>query len=203
MKLYYAPAASSLAPHIVAREAGLSLEIEKVNVRGDHKTETGEDFYKINPKGYIPALKLDDGNILTECVALMQYLADQAPGKNLTPAAGSFQYYQLEEWLAFMNSEIHKSFGPLFNPAMPEAAKELARANLDRRFAYLDEHLAKNTYVMGDKYSIADSYLFAILGWPAYAGYDMAKFPNLQSFAARISQRPAVQAALRAEGLIS
>ena len=203
MKLYYIPAACSLASHIVALEAGLPLKIEKVDPAKGHKTETGEDFLKINPKGYVPTLKLDDGNILTECLAVLHYLADQAPEKALTPAAGSFASYKLEEWLAYISTEIHKSFGPLFTPTMPEAGKELARANLNKRFGYLNEHLAKNTYVMGDKFGIADAYLFTVLGWPAFVGFDLAPFPNLQEFAARIGQRPAVQAALREEGLIS
>ena len=202
MKLYYIPGACPLASHIVACEGGLPLEIERVDSKNGYKTETGEDYLKINPKGYVPALKLDNGEILTETLAVIQYLGDQAPDKGLTPAAGSFARYRLEEWLSFMNSEIQKSFGPLFKSAMPEASKEAARATLDQRFAYMNDHMAKNTFVMGDQYTIADPYLFTILGWPAYVGYDLTRFPHLQAFAARIAERPAVQKALREEGLL-
>ena len=201
MKLYYAPGACSLAPHIVAREAGLRLDLEKVDLsRG--KTEGGAAFADINPKGYVPALALDNGEVLTEVSALVQYLADQAPQAGLVPAAGSDERYRLLEWLGFISTEIHKGFGPLWNPQTPDAAKTIAKANLAKRFAYLDGRLARGPYLMGERFTVADAYLFTVANWTNFHGIDLKPYPNLQAFMERVGARPKVREALRAERLL-
>jgi glutathione S-transferase len=201
MKLYYAPGACSLAPHIVAREAGLRLDLEKVDL-GSGKTESGAAFAAINPKGYVPALALDNGEVLTEASALLQYLADQAAGAGLVPQAGAPERYRLLEWLGFISTEIHKGFGPLWNPKMPDAAKAIAKANLAKRLAYLDAHLARSPYLVGERFSIADAYLFTVTNWTNLHGIDLKPYANLAAYMQRVGARPKVQEALRAEGLL-
>jgi glutathione S-transferase len=201
MKLYYTPAACSLAPHIVAREAGLKLEIEKVDLAGK-KTETGADFSKINPKGYVPALGLDNGEVLTEVATLVQYLADQAPQSGLAPANGTMERYRLQEWLTFISTEIHKGFGPLWKPDTPAEIKEAAKANLAKRFAYLDQHLANRSFLAAERFSAADAYLFTVVNWTNFHNIDLAPYSNLKAYVQRVAARPAVQQAMQAEGLL-
>ncbi len=201
MKLYYAPGACSLAPHIVAREAGLRLDLEKVDL-GSGKTESGAAFAAINPKGYVPALALDNGEVLTEASALLQYLADQAAGAGLVPQAGTPERYRLLEWLGFISTEIHKGFGPLWNPQTPDAAKAIAKANLAKRFTYLDGRLARGPYLLGERFTAADAYLFTVVNWTNIHGIDLKPYPNLQAYIERVGARPKVREALLAEGLL-
>ena len=201
MKLYYAPGACSLAPHIVAREAGLRLDLEKVDLRTG-KTDGGAAFADVNPKGYVPALALDNGEVLTEVSALVQYLADQAPQAGLAAAGGSADHYRLLEWLGFISTEIHKGFGPLWNPQAPDAAKTMAKNHLAKRFAYLDQRLARGSYLTGERFTIADAYLFTVANWTKFHGIDLKPYPNLQAFLDRVAARPRVQEALQAEGLL-
>lgn len=201
MKLYYSPGACSLAPHIVAREAGIELVLDKVDIRGK-KTQDGLDFLAINPKGYVPALELDDGQLLTEGPAISQYLADQAPRSGLAPANGSIARYQLQALLGYINSELHKSYSPLFNPATGADVRAERMAYIARRYALIEDQLAAGPYLDGEAFSIADAYLFVVTRWAGMVKLDLAGFPNLQAFQARVAARPAVQAALRAEGLL-
>jgi glutathione S-transferase len=201
MKLYFSPGACSLSPHIVLLEAGLPFTTEKVNIR-KKLTAAGADYTAINPKGYVPALELDDGSVLTEGPAIVQYIADQAPDKQLVPAAGSAEHYQVLEWLNYIGTEIHKNYGPLFNPASPEDAKTAARALLARRFAFVAERLATRDYLVGGRFSVADAYLFTVTNWAAMVQLDLSAFPALQAYQARIAARPAVQQAMRDEGLL-
>lgn len=201
MKLYYSPGACSLSPHIVLREAGLSFEVEKVDLRSK-KTESGKDFNTINPKGYVPALQLDDGSILTEGPAIVQYLADKAPQSKLAPANGTMERYRLQELLNFISTELHKGFSPLFNPAYPEDAKKIVVENLARRFDHLSAYLEKGPYLTGEQFTVADAYLFTVLGWTAYVKIDLGKWPVLKAYHERVAGRPNVQAALKAEGLL-
>ena len=196
MKLYYAPGACSLSPHIVAAEAGLALDLEKVDLRV-HKTESGADFYAINPKGYVPALQLDDGEILTEGPAIVQYLADRNPGSGLIPAQGTARYRVLE-WLAFINGEIHKSFAPLFGKA-PEDQQAAAKAKIQKRFAYAATALGAKDYLTGPQFTVADAYLFVMLRWAQKM--DIAAPANLHHLFDRIKARPKVADVLKAEGL--
>ena len=200
MKLYYAPGACSLSPHIVAREAGLRLDLEKVDLRSG-KTETGAAFAEINPKGYVPALSLDNGEVLTEVSALVQYVADQAPQAALMPAAGTDERYRVLEWLGFISTEIHKGFGPLWNPGTPDSMKAATKDRLASRFAYLDEILAKQPYLMGETFTIADAYLFTVVNWTNFHAIDISSFKNLSAFMTRVAARPKVREALEAEGL--
>jgi glutathione S-transferase len=201
MKLYYSPGACSLSPHIVAREAGIAVELEKVDL-AQHKTASGDDYSKINPKGYVPALRLDDGSVLTEGPAIVQYLADQKPATKLAPAAGTIDRYRLQEWLNFIGTELHKNFGPLFNPATTDAGKEAAKATITKRIGYLNEQLAKKQFLLGDTFTAADAYAFTILNWANFVGMDLKAFPNVAAYSGRIAARPKVQEALRAEGLM-
>jgi len=201
MKLYYVPAACSLAPHIVAREAGLPITLEKVDL-SKQVTETGENYRAINPKGYVPAIALDDGSILTEAAAILQYLADQKPEASLAPANGSIERYRLIEWLTFISTEIHKGFGPLWNPALPDEVKSATKDRLATRFAYLDKALGKQPFLMGETFTIADAYLFTVVSWTNVHAIDISSFKNLSAFQARVAARPKVQEALAAEGLL-
>jgi glutathione S-transferase len=201
MKLYLAPGACSLSPHIVLCESGLKFDIEKVSL-SDKKTESGADYLTINPKGYVPALRLDSGDVLTEGPAIVQYLADQVPDKKLAPAAGSLERYRLVEWLNFISAEIHKTFGPLFNQQGPEDAKQAARDRLAGRFDYVEQHLKKSDYLLGNQFSVADAYLFTVLNWTGFLKFPMDRWPAIQKYRQRIAARPAVQAALVAEGLV-
>jgi glutathione S-transferase len=201
MKLYYTPGACSLSPHIVLRETGSSFEIEKVDLKSK-KTEKGADFLTVNSKGQVPALQLDNGEILTEGPAIVQYIADQKPGSGIVPAAGSMARYRVQEWLNFVSTEIHKTFSPLFGAATPDAYKAIAKENLAKRFAHLDKHLAGKSYLTGESFTAADAYLFTTVNWSKFVGIDVAQWPNLASFVARVAARPKVQEAMKAEGLI-
>jgi glutathione S-transferase len=201
MKLYYAPGACSLSPHIVSREAGIAVELKKVNLK-DKVVEGGADFRKVNSKGYVPALELDNGQVLTEGPAIIQYLADQKPETGLAPKAGSFERYKLQEWLNFIGTEIHKGFSPLFNPKTPDEYKKIARENLAGRFDWLDQQLAGKDYLTGKSFSVADAYLFTVLTWTKPMQIDLGKWPNIAAFVARVSARPKVKEAMKAEGLI-
>jgi glutathione S-transferase len=201
MKLYYAPGACSLSPHIVARELGFPLELKKVNTK-DKTIEGGGDYWKVNPRGYVPALELDNGQVLTEGPAIVQYLADQKPEAGLAPKAGSFERYRLQEWLNFLTSEIHKTFSPLFKPNTPEEYKAIAKENLATRFEWIDKQLAGREYLMGSQFTVADAYLFTVVNWSHPMKIDLAPYPNLAAFQKRVAARPKVREAMKAEGLI-
>jgi len=200
MKLYISPGACSLSPHIVVSEAGINVELEKVNL-AEHKTASGQDYMTINPKGYVPALRLDDGSVLTEGPAIVQYLADQKPGSGLIPPAGAIDRYRVQEWLNFIGTELHKNFGALFNKATPDATKETAKANITRRLAYLNDRLAGKQYLMGSNFTVADAYAFTIVNWTNFVGIDLKPYPNLAAYMARVAARPKVLETLKAEGL--
>jgi len=201
MKLYYTPGACSLAPHIVLRETGLPVELVKVDL-SRKKTADGGDYLRINPKGSVPALELDDGQILTEAAVLVQYIADRKPGSDLIPAPGSLERYRLMEWLNFISSELHKTFGPLFNPDAAPAWKEAQVKLLARRFDYLAEKLGGRAYLMGEAFTVADAYLFTVLNWTGFARIDLGPWPVLPEYMARVSARPCVMEAMKQEGLI-
>lgn len=200
MKLYYSPGACSLSPHIVLRETGLPFDLVMASTK-THKLADGTDYYTINPKGYVPLLELDDGQRLTEGPAIVQYLADKAPASGLAPAAGTMARYRLIEWLNFVSTELHKSYSPLFNPAMPEEGKAVYRERLKGRYKYVNEQLEGKQFLMGDTFSVADAYLFTVTSWAKHVGVDIAGLANVQAFMARVGARPSVQAALKAEGL--
>jgi glutathione S-transferase len=201
MKLYISPGACSLSPHIVVSEAGLNVELEKVNL-AEHKTASGQDYMTINPKGYVPALRLDDGSVLTEGPAIVQYLADQKPGSGLIPAAGSIDRYRVQEWLNFIGTELHKNFGALFNKATPDAVKETTKANITKRLGYLNDRLAGKQYLMGSNFTVADAYTFTIVNWTNFVGIDLKPYPNLAAYMARVGARPKVLETLKSEGLV-
>ena len=198
MKLYFSPGACSLASNIALREAGVDFELSKVDP-ADKTASGGEDFMAINPKGYVPALKLDDGTVLTENSALLPYIADLNPAAGLAAKAGTIERYRLQEWLAFINSEVHKQFSPLFNARTPEAQKEINKAALLKRLGYIEQVLAKQDFLMGSHFSVADAYLFTVLRWAPKAGLDLAQFPAVQAFMDRVRARPTVAAAINAE----
>ena len=200
MKLYYTPGACSLAPHIASREVGVDVDLEQVDLR-EKKTKGGKDFWGINPKGQVPVLELDNGEHLTEAPAVLQYLADQKPGAGLVPAAGTADRYRVQEWLNFVGSELHKTYGPMFRPTTPEEFKKLSRENLGKRFDLLDKHFAGKKYLMGDKFTVADAYMFAVLRWSPRVEIDLGKWPHVQAYVDRVAARPKVQEALKAEGL--
>jgi glutathione S-transferase len=200
MKLYYSPGACSLSPHIALREAGLAFEPVLASTKS-HKLQDGTDYYGINPLGYVPMLELDDGTRLREGPAIVQYVADQAPGKSLAPANGTLPRYRLQEWLTFIGTEIHKTFSPLFNPALSEDAKKVFRDKLASRFQFIDKELAGKQYVLGDHFSVADGYLFTVTRWTKPMNIDISGLPNLQAYMQRVGARPAVQEALKFEGL--
>lgn len=201
MKLYYAPGACSLAPHIVAREAGVAISLDKVDLRA-RVTESGKPFAEVNPKGYVPALGLDNGEVMTEVSALVQFLADKAPASGLLPATGTAERYKVLEWIGFVSTEIHKGFGPLWNPATPEEVRKATIDRLHQRFTYVDKALAGRSYLMGDTFTVADAYLFTVTNWANYHKLDLSAYPNLGAFLARVAARPKVQEALQAEGLL-
>lgn len=200
MKLYFTPGACSLSPHIVLREAQLPFELSKVDLAA-RKTESGANFNDVNPKGQVPTLELDDGSVLTEVPAIVQYLADRKPGSNLAPAAGATERYRLQEWLNFITAELHKGFGPLFRSDMPHAAQQLIKQTISSKFDYLDHHLANHQYLLNGRFSVADSYAFTIVSWSKLFDIDLTPWPNLQDYMQRIAQRPSVRDALKAEGL--
>jgi glutathione S-transferase len=201
MKLYFSPGACSLSPHIVLREAGLPFTTEQVDIRSK-RTASGADYARINPKGYVPALELDSGTVLTEGAAIVQYIADLAPEKQLAPAAGTLARYQAMEWLNFIATEIHKNFSPMFNPGASEDMKAAARAALTHRFDYVAAQLEGRDYLLGTSFSVADAYLFTVVNWSGHVEFDISAWPVLGEYQARVAARPAVQQALRAEGLI-
>jgi glutathione S-transferase len=201
MKLYYSPGACSLSPHIALNEGGFTYDTERVDL-ATGMTETGADYKTINPNGYVPALLLDDGQVLTEVPAIVQYLADLVPEKRLAPPAGTMERYRLMEWLNFISTELHKAFGALFNPQAPEDWKDIVKAQLIRRIEHASQRLAGRTYIMGDDFTVADAYLFTVLGWGKYVGVEISPWPTLTAYLGRIAARPAVQTALKAEGLV-
>ncbi|EKT62561.1 glutathione transferase GstA [Providencia burhodogranariea] len=201
MKLYYAPGACSLSPHIILRETGLDFSIERVNLK-DKKTENGKDFLAINPKGQVPTLVLDSGELLTEGAVIVQYLADQKIDRNLIAPAGTMKRYHQLEALNFISTELHKSFGPLFSPGAPEEYKTLVKATLVKKFQYVDDVLAKKDFFAGDNFTVADAYLFTVTNWAKLVGVDITHLNHLSEYCAKIAKRPKVQEALTAEGLI-
>lgn len=201
MKLYFSPGACSLAPHIALREAGAAVTLEKVDLRAK-KTESGADFTAINPKGYVPALALDDGDVLTEGVVMQQYIADLYPDAKLAPARGTKERRKLEELLIFLSTEVHKTFSPLFAPTTPDEYKAQVKDRIALRFDYLEKQLSDGrAFLTGDTFTIADTYFFTLTNWARFTQIDLARWPHIQAFAGRVAQRPAVQAALKAEGL--
>jgi len=199
MKLYYAPGACSMAPHIVLREAGLKFDLDKVDLAAK-KTESGEDYLAVNPKGYVPALKLDDGTVLTEVSVICQYIADLRPRRGLAPKPKTPERYKLMEWLNFTATEIHKGLSDFYNPKITPEWKEAKLERLAKRLDYLDRALGANQHLMGE-FSIADAYLFTVLNWTGRLQVDLSKWPNIQAFKARIAERPAVKKTMKAEGL--
>jgi len=201
MKLYYSPGACSLASHIALYETGLPFEIDRL-IKTTKMTVGGEDFMQINPKGYVPTIKLDDGSILTEGAAVLQYIADQKPDSGLAPKAGTMERYRLQEWLTFISSELHKSFSPFFNKDTTEDVKTNARNHLTKRLGYVETQLANKPYLMDDHFTVADAYFFVVVNWSNIVGFDLSPFPRIKEYLARIAERPAVQAAMKAEGLL-
>jgi glutathione S-transferase len=201
MKLYYSPSACSLASHISLHEAGQAFEPVLASTK-THQLADGTDYYTINPLGYVPMLELDDGARLRENPAILQYIADLAPTRNLAPANGTMQRYRLQEWLTFIGMELHRGFGPLFNPKMPEEAKQLARDRLLARYKWIDGELEGKEYLMADHFTVADAYFFTVTRWAAPMGIDLSSFSNVQAHQARVAARPAVQEAMKTEGLL-
>jgi len=201
MKLYYSPGACSLSPHIVLLEAGIPFTLEKTDL-ATKKTAAGTDYLTINSKGAVPALQLDDGRVLTEGVAITQYLADQKPDSGLAPRAGTFERYQLMEILNYITSEVHKGFSPLFNPKISADWKATALANLGKKFDWLSAFLGGKSYLMGNTFTVADAYLYTTLNWTGRLGIELAKWPVLAAYHARVAARPKVQEAMKAEGLL-
>lgn len=200
MKLYYSTGACSLSPHIVLREAGIPFELVAVDLRSK-RLQDGSDFRAINPKGYVPALQLDDGQLLTEGPAIVQYVADLKPESKLAPPAGTLERYRLQEWLTFIGTELHKSFGVFFNPNATDETRNEARERLSTRFDFVAKALEGKSYLLGDTFTAADAYLYTILRWTKFAGIDLAKWPSIQAYFERVTARPAVQQALEAEKL--
>lgn len=201
MKLFYSPGACSLSPHIALLEAGLPFSLEKVDLK-DKRVESGGDYNGVNGKGYVPALQLDNGQVLTEGPAIVQYIADQKPAAGLAPAAGTMERYRLQEWLNFVTAELHKSMGSMFNPAQTAEWKEAVKATLSKRLDWLSKQLEGKQYLMGETFSIADGYLFTVLTWAPHVGFDLGRWPVIQQYAARVGQRPKVVEAMKAEGLV-
>ena len=201
MKLYYAPGACSLSPHIVARELGIDIDLEKIDNK-TKRTASGADYLTINPKGYVPAIELDDGQVLTEGPAIVQYLADQKPEAGLVPPAGTMERYRMQEMLGYINSELHKTYSPLFNDATPQETRNERLAHLKKRYALLDQRLANQPYLFGDRLTVADAYLFVVTTWANFVKLDLSGFPNVLAFQKRVAARPAVKAAMKAEGLV-
>lgn len=200
MKLFYKPGACSLSPHIIMREAGLDFSIEKVDL-ATKVTEHGENFLNINPKGQVPALLLDDNTLLTEGVAIVQYLADKVPDRKLMPATGSITRYHAIEWLNYISTELHKGYVPLFKPDTPEEYKHITIQQLKKQFAYVDGVLSERDYIVGNQFTVADAYLFTVLNWAPHVNIDLGAYANISKYLARIAARPAVNDALVAEGL--
>jgi glutathione S-transferase len=200
MKLYFSPGACSLSPHIVLRESGAKFDLEQVDLR-EKKTKKGDNYWEINPKGQVPLLELDDGQRISEGPAIVQYVADQNPGAGLVPAAGSIDRYHLQGWLTHIGTELHKTFGPCFRPTTPEEFKKLSKDALATKYRGIDKALEGKQYLMGDKFSAADAYLFTVTRWAPRIEFDLTPFPNVRAFMDRVAARPKVQEALKAEGL--
>jgi glutathione S-transferase len=198
MKLYFSPGACALHPQIALREAGLDFELVRVDLRA-HKLHDGSDFYAINPKGYVPVLELDDGTRLTEGAVIDQFVADKNPGAKLLPPAGTLERIHVQEWLHFIGTEIHKQFSPLFNPQLPDDEKNAQRKKIGGRFDYVQKELGAKTFLTGDTFTVADGYLFNMLRWTQFTGIDLAQWPGLSAYFARVESRPNVKAALEAE----
>ncbi len=198
MKLYFSQGACSLSPHIVLREAGLPFDLVRVHL-GSKKTDDGRDFRGINPKGYVPTLELDDGQILTEGPAIVQYLADLRPESGLAPPAGSLARYRLQEWLNFISTELHKSYSPLFGNKAPAEWKQVMRDTLSARYDVLAASLGDKPYLMGDTFTVADAYLYTVLRWSRLVEFDLSHWPTLVTYLDRVGSRPAVRAAMDAE----
>ena len=201
MKLYYSPGACSLSPHIALREAGLPVELQKVDL-GTKKMEGGGDFTSVNVKGSVPVLILDDGQLLTEGPAIVQYIADQRPDSGLAPKAGTLERYRLMDWLNFITSELHKTFSPLFNPNAVAEWKQAARDRIAVNLDLVEKHLQGKDYLMGKQFTVADGYLFTVVNWSNFVSFDLGKWPGIQAYVARVAARPKVQEALKAEGLL-
>lgn len=201
MKLYYSAGACSLSPHIVAREAGIPVALVKTDTK-TKRIENGSDFLAINPKGYVPVLELDNGEVLTEGPAIVQYLADRRPESGLAPAPGTPARYRLQEMLGYINSEIHKTYSPLFKPETPEVTRAERKEYLRKRYALIEDILAKRAWLLGDHFTAADAYLFTVTNWARHVELDLSEFTALQAFQQRVAVRPAVQAAMQEEGLI-
>lgn len=201
MKLYYSPAACSLSPHIVLREAGIAFTLEKVDLQ-TKKLASGSDFNRINAKSYVPVLELDDGERLTEGPAILQYIADLVPGNKLAPRNGTFERYRLQEWLNFITSELHKTYSPLFRPDLPAEQRKAACDKLASRFNWLTTRLSGAPYLMGQQFTVADAYLFTVLNWSQFTSVDLNRWPVLSDYVARVTARPRVREALKEEGLI-
>ena len=201
MKLYYSPGACSLSPHIALHEVGLAYTPVLASTKS-HKLQDGTDYYTINPLGYVPLLELDSGERLREGPAIVQYIADQVPDKQLAPANGTLARYRLQEWLTFIGTELHKGFSPLFNPATPDDYKPLVRERLLQRLQWVDGQLAGKQYLMGDQFTVADGYLFTVTNWAKPTNLDISDLANLAAYRERVGARPAVQAAMKAEGLL-
>ena len=201
MQLYFSPGACSLASHITLREAGLNVDLKRADTK-TKKLEDGSDYFAVNSKGAVPALRLDNGQVLTEGPVILQYLADQKPESHLLPKAGTLERYRVQEWLNYITSEVHKTFSPLFNPASNDAVKAYAVQNVEKRFDWIDKQLAGKQYLTGDTFTVADAYLFVVANWSNFVGIDLGRWPALQAFQARVAARPKVQEALEAEGLL-
>jgi len=201
MKLYYSPGACSLASHIVAREAGIEIELEKVDIQ-TKRTQNDIDFFTINPKGNVPVLELDDGSLLTESTAIMQFLADLKPGRDLVPRNGTMARYRLQEWLGFISSDLHKSYSPLFNPTVPDFARSEKHQALLKYYAWIDVVLTPHPWLLGQSFSAADAYLFTVTNWAPYVGLEISPFSALMAHQQRVASRPHVREALSAERLL-
>lgn len=201
MKLYYAPGACSLAPHIVLCELGLPHALAKVDLKS-HTLADGSDFYAINPKGYVPVVELGNAQLLTEVAAIVQYLADLQPEAGLLPPAGTLERFRVQEWLSFIGSELHKSLGALFNPAITLEWRDAVLANVNKRLGFVNEELKGRHYLTGSQYSVADAYLFTILNWTGFMHIDLAPWPEVVAFQKRVAARPAVHQAMQVEGLV-
>lgn len=196
MKLYFSPGACSLASNIAFHEAGLPVELVPVK---DHKLKDGTDYYKINPKGYVPAIELDDGQVFTEGAALLQYIGDLAPSSAIIPKPGTLDRFRANEWLTFISSEIHKGFSPLFNPELKDDAKAVLKAKLGKRFDLLDPHFATHKFLMGEQFTVADAYLYTVISWAPHVGIELSHWKHLSDYRQRVADRPKVRQALQAE----
>jgi len=201
MQLYFSPGACSLASHIISREAGVNVDLKRADTK-TKKLEDGSDYFAVNSKGAVPALRLDNGQVLTEGPVILQYLADQKPESQLLPKAGTLERYRVQEWLNYITSEVHKTFSPLFNPAANDAVKAYAVQNVEKRFDWIEKQLAGKQYLTGDTFTVADAYLFVVANWSNFVGIDLGRWPALKAFQARVAARPKVQEAMEAEGLI-